>query len=215
MRYAITFWTQPDWQKESSVNPNFLIGAGAVAVLLIALGILGSLMAELESTRTELSRTEHKLEQSKGDVEEIRRQRACTRFWREALNTMNGIHRNRILWSRQLETLAFSVPESMTLAVLSVRALDDLVPTDNPDDTVRWYGTRYEVRFQGRVEDERASAIIRRFSQELPTVPGFRGLVEGVELSSESPLRQEVGPGKEFVLTSTYRLIDWREGKEQ
>ncbi len=195
------------------MNPNFLIASGVAVVVLIALGVLGGLKADLESSRFELSKYEHRIDQDKPEVDEIRRQRACIRFWEEVLEAVEAVHRNRIVWSRQLETLALSVPEKMTLSVLSVRNVDIPLPPTSGNSNVQRFGTRYEVRFQGWVEDASASSIIRRFSQGATEVPGFAGLLEGVELSSENPLGRGRGAGKEFVLTALYRTIDWQKGE--
>lgn len=195
------------------MNPNFLIASGAAVVVLVALGILGGLKADLEASRFELSKYEHQIDENKAEVEEIRRQRGCIRFWEEVLEAIEAVHRNRIVWSRQLETLALSVPEEMTLSVLSVRSADIPLPPDSGNSEVQRFGTRYEVRFQGWVEDARASSIIRRFSQGATEVPGFEGLLDGVELSSENPLGRGRGAGKEFVLTALYRTIDWQKGE--
>lgn len=198
------------------MNPNFIIASSIAVVVLIALGVLGGLKADLETSRFELSKYEHLIEQNKGEVKEIRRQRACVRFWGDTLTAVKNVHRNRILWSCQLEALALSVPDEMVLSILGVRTVDAALPQPAGEETRgQRFGTRYEVRFQGRVEDRRASSIIRSFSQQAPEVPGFAGRLEGIELSSESPLLGEAGPGKEFVLTALYKVIDWQKGGTQ
>ncbi|MFW5893769.1 MAG: hypothetical protein ACOCUY_01375 [Verrucomicrobiota bacterium] len=211
MKYSITFWPPPNWQREGSLNPKFLAAVGAVAFFLVMLGVVGGLKADLAMAESERSSLEFKLDDIAPDVEEVRRQRGCTRFWEGALEAVEGITGNRILWSRQLEALARTIPESMVLSRINAQSSSETLPQDADSSKLERTGTRYNLQLEGEVQHARASSIIGQFSDEAQEAPGFAGLIEKIELSRESPLDFKKGPGKEFSLTVIYQIIDWEK----
>lgn len=214
MRYVITFWAPPNWQRESSINPNFLVGIAALAFLLLGVAILAILNTNLENQIGKQLKLERALEEDETAVSEVRRQLACLRFWKHATTRLETFHKQRILWSRQLETLALTVPETMTLTMLSSRGTQQPLPARGESQRIIYFGLQYMVRFQGEVIGEDAGAIIRHFSQQFASVPGFKGVLEKVELREQVPLSNETIPGKQFRLRAWYRTIDWRgEGR--
>lgn len=213
MRYSITFWQAPNWQREGSLNPKFLAVVGVIAFLLIALGVFGGMKADLAAAESERANYEFRLEQISADVKEIRRQRGCIQIWEEALEAVEGVTRNRILWSRQLETLGRTIPESMILSQFRAQTSSARLPQEESNSEEERYGTRYKLQLEGRVQHARASSVIGRFSAEAQITPGFAELIEKIELSRENPLDSDLGPGKEFSLTALYRIIDWEKGE--
>lgn len=213
MRYDVSFWQSPDWQRESSMNPTFLVFIGLVGLTLVVLAVVGGLKSKLQAVKTEMTRLEIKGDESAGAIAEIQRQKACIRRWSEALKSLENINRNRLLWSRQLESFALSIPEDMRLSVLTIRNVE--VPLEPEEGSTAGkaatrYGTQYEMAFQGQVLGEQAGAIIRAFSRDIREAPGLGMYLERIRLSGETPLGDQEVAGKSFVLNGWYRPLDWQ-----
>jgi len=216
MLYDLNFWQEPDWQQESSVDPNFLIVVGfCVLVMLAGILLLFSLL-EVQSRRTDINNLEFAVEQKRPAATEVERQQACIQLWKRALASLEEQSQRRIVWCRQLAALQSLVPGSITLERVSLDTMNmkAVAPgTRNPaagrSVPQEISLTQYTMTITGVARGDNSEKLITAFSRALPTQSELSPYLTSVELTSVVPEPQtgeRQGPsGKEFVIICRYK----------
>jgi len=222
MRYDLNFWEEPNWRRESSVDPLFAVLVGGCLFILLALVLTAWLMVGLQVRKSELGVLELEVEEDTEAVEEVHRQMDCMRVWREALAEVDVRRRKRVVWSRQLNALQSLVPDAIVLRRLSL-SCTEVEEDDKKASAAKSRSgkgkkpptmlSNYELRIQGVAHATNAEALIATFSRVLPEHPELAPHLDTVELTSVTPDRKhrpgEGDPGKEFMIVCRYKPIKW------
>ena len=224
MQIELNFWNEPDWKRESTINPRFLAVAGLFFVIVILLGLFSWAWSMKQVREDTLNQLRLVNQQHMGAIREIERQQECIRFWRKVRRNLEVRGDKRIVWSQQLAALQRRVPERILLSKLHLRssrreAVDDQSRQasrssgETPAPTRPIYETRYQLTIRGRAYAENADKVIREFSRSLPRDPVLGAAVETVQLTDvavESTAEETDVPVKKFTIVCRYKPIRWK-----
>lgn len=118
--FKLNFWQEPDWRRESTINPNFLMVV-MVALCLIVAGWLVSSSYRLKNVTTDKLRnirSEHA--EVKDTAEKIQELRQLSSFWQSKQEELEDAKKRKLIMSRQLETLQSLVPPEIVLQSLRI-----------------------------------------------------------------------------------------------
>jgi Tfp pilus assembly protein PilN len=223
MAFDLNFWPEPDWQRESSVDPYFLLLLFLALLLSACVGAAAWGALAIQSRRGDLLRIEIAIGKMRRDAQEVQRQIDCVTLWEQNRRRLESGADSRFVWCRQLAAIQALVPESVTLTRLAVDSTEvraDLAPAEpgsaeggsrpagraSRDSTV----TRFVMTLAGVARGDNPETIITEFSRAIPAHPELRPLLSTVELTSvvtESRVGAGETPGKEFVVLCRYKPV--------
>jgi hypothetical protein len=232
MPYNLSFWSTPDWRRESSTDPKFLAAMGAALVVLAGLTALSWGYQGLQGKRRELATVTAQNKKIIEKAQDIERQIACSRRWQEILGKLECKGRARILCCRQLAALQALVPEAMVLQEVSFRsqrtemvtpvkpAAEALPEKEGESSSKRRAAPpkvtktpiiQCEMTVKGVVRGNEAEKTVTGFSRALERDAEIGPTLDYVKLRSVTPElgAEEKVPGKQFVILCRFKPVRW------
>lgn len=223
MLYDLNFWPEPDWEKESSLNPFLLLtlvfvtlGVGAMLVFAGAISRDQFLKRGREKVKDEIAELET-------EVLAVRKKTALIEVWQKAMQQLELREDHRVLWCRQLESLHQIVPPEMDISelALSSKRVD---PPPVPGAAKAGRGTipdqekgiAYRLVIKGGHFGEEADAMIARFANDLRTKGAIAEFVASPDMKitgDDTRGVEEETPGKRFEIICPYEPLYWKEPK--
>ncbi len=205
MAHNLTFWSPPDWRRESTVSPVF------VAVVVLSLFLVGTLAYASFVFTSKLSR-QFELDQitaQNGEIAaqagEVMEQQQKTKSWQDKVKLLRQESQLRVLWSRQLEALQELVPSNVTFSQMALRSEEMRItlPTRGPGgEKMEEIKTRYILTITGVAFGDNQQKSITDFAEKLPQHPEIGRYVQNRELRNISAGDAE--DGTRFTLVCTY-----------
>ena len=214
MQYDVNFWTEPDWRRESTISPLFLMFIVLSVFVLIGLTLTSITLGARANANADLKRLQAARDEIKDEAEQVRKQRKQARSWQAKHDMLQRLADRRIVWSRQLEALQAMVPPRMVFVSLACTA-DRVMATELGLATGRGakrdssgkkeeeqVALRYTLTINGRVRGENAQETVTSFSRQL------RGnAVTGSELESRELKNLSGETTKEGTPASTFTIV--------
>lgn len=215
--HDLSFWQEPDWKRESTLNPNFLMAV--IIALFIVAGIAMTTFANRARSQTSetLNNLKSQLETIKPTADELKAMQADIALWQGHLDTLSGNPDGTILWSRQLESLQRLVPPAIRLNKLEIRAeqVREKLPADSAAGRpmpVILIKTVYHLRLQGEAIGKDAQGIITDFAQAIASDSVIGDRLKNYEVQNITELRSssenEESLGKSFVFSCAYKEME-------
>ncbi len=222
MKHDINFWPPPDWSRESSLSPDFLMAV--MVAIAIVLSFLFYTLAENRRRQTESERLhiEVQVQNMAPQVERLTAMERESKQWGAMLDKLAERAEARIFWSRQLEALQKLTPPDIVLSSISVR--DESIPIEvEPPPEARQRGRRptpsfrYETGYSleitaiyigDSIEHEKSiSAFADRIGNS-QAVGRYLDSYGTRNIRDLAGTESELFPGgKSFVFTCTYQAI--------
>jgi len=120
--FDVNFWEVPDWRRESTLDPRFVV---FVAACLLTAAMLALLSVEFRRSmvlRSKILEVQARNERIQKDADLVRKMRADLQLWDSILEALEYKHRTRILWCRHLAAIARIVPPAVFLESLNLRS---------------------------------------------------------------------------------------------
>lgn len=218
-QYDLNFWPETDWERESSIDPRFLLAAFFCLQLLAIFGIYSYYSFRLGALKNELAGIEIADKAIVNNANAVKEKMACLQYWQEIEAKTRHKAESRMPLSAQLEAWALSTPPAVVLSAIDIRSQMAMVEADTAKAAGKGRGggkakvsrLQYAVTFQGVASGDNADDVISRLSRELPRHPGIAPWVDNVQLVSAQP--EAVGPGKtpakRFTLSAVYKPLEW------
>ena len=216
MHHDLNFWSEPNWRRESTINPVFLMviifglfavaGFAVTTVVLSGRGAVKEQLAELQAQNAEI--------EQKAEV--LRRYQTRMKTWQEYIALLEHLRAQRVLWSRQLEALQALVPETMTLRTLNLKGdrltveleEDEPPPKGKKKEPKTQMQMRYVLNISGIAEGARAQEIITEFSRQLSRDPVISRRLQSRELKNISGNVSREGKSVHtFTIVCTYEPV--------
>ena len=205
--HNISFWEEPDWRRESTLNPNFVMVVVAALFLVVGLGAVSFAYTSRHSVESELSGLQSQNSEIESLAENLRKQQQRRNEWRRVLDKLETKRDKRLLISRQLEALHRAVPPEIVLEGLEIRAESVEVP--GAEGKKEKEALRYVMSLSGVASGPRAQAAITGFANRLR--PGADSVIGARLLSSElkniSGGRNLGETNKNFTIVCTYKPV--------
>lgn len=224
MQYDLNFWPEPDWQRESSVDPYFLLVLFLALLMVVCVGLAAWNAMGIQHRRGELLALEIHIGKTARAAAEVQRQLDCLALWDQVTRRLEACASGRPVLCRQLAAIQSLVPEAVTLTRLSLDSVDSRAEGARPATPAPGEGaetrvrapkenvqTRYVMTITGVARGANAEQVITEFSRAIPMHADLRPLLSTVELTSvvtESRMSgrdEAAGPGKEFVIVCRYK----------
>jgi hypothetical protein len=98
----LSFWEVPDWGRESSLNPNFVMAVIILLFVVIGIGIYSMAYRKIVPLKEQEKTLKSALKDEKAFVDGIKKLEALETTWSEKLELLED-HRVPLYWSRQLQ----------------------------------------------------------------------------------------------------------------
>jgi len=209
--HNLSFWEEPDWRRESTLNPNFIMGVIIALFAIAGLGVVSFTYTSTVSLSGELSGMKVRNEEIASKAEKVKLQKERTRMWTEVLEKLENMRRKRLVLSRQLAALQAAVPSAIVLDSIGfhvVRVDAEMAPATTgakENETV----LRYGMSVSGSASGDNAQAAIVAFANRLR--PGADSVIGRRLLSSEL---KNISGGrgnqntKSFRIECTYKAVE-------
>ncbi len=219
MKYDINFWPMPDWQRESSINPNFIMAV--VIALLVVISIMHFTMAanQRRSTAANLADVRAQAESIGSEVELLQAMSEETELWGRKMELLDRKATRRIFWSRQMAALQQLTPDSVIFTNLAVRGqpLQVEIPAPPPPrgaprrpPTIERY-TVYNLHITAIATGEQSGRTITDYVNNIGNSQIVGEKLESYEIRNireASGIMGQLYPdAKSFVLHCTYERI--------
>ncbi len=215
--HNLSFWQEPDWKRESTLNPNFLMAV--IIALFVVASIAMTTFANRSRSHTleSLDNLKTQLESIKTAADELKAMQADIALWQGHLDTISGNSNESILWSRQLEALQRLVPAEIRLTNLEIRAeqVREKLPADSAAGRpmpVVLIKTVYHLRLQGEALGQDAQATITDFAQKIASDNVIGDRLKHYEVQNISEMRSSSenipSPGKTFVFSCVFKELE-------
>ena len=178
MQHDLNFWQEPDWKRESSISPVFLMMV-VVALFVLVGGAAASWAFHgrltLQNRLADLSARNARIEKEALAAKDHRRK---SEMWDRVLKQLDKRVAENLRWSLQLRALQELVPDDIrfdTLAVRTEQVLEHVAVQGKPGrDELR---LQYVMTINGRARGANAQKTIARFLENL--APGAHPLPDG------------------------------------
>ncbi len=218
MEYNINFWHPPNWQRESSINPKFVMVVIISIFLILSFSLYSIIENQRNSSAKELAILQEQVEQLKPQVEHLEHLKRETDRWTGMLNKLNEKSKHRIFWSRQLEALQQLTPDSITLGNLNVRneilRIETPVPRTGqgpPPPPKIEYKTVYHLHIDAIAHGQNINQEIADFAESIGHSKIIGEKLQGYEIRNISeysgPDRELYPEAQSFVLNCTYKPL--------
>lgn len=131
MRFDLSFWDEPNWTRESTLSPFFIMTAIAATFLVAGIALAAGAARELSVSRAQLEALNQQNNGLKASAAKAAKMKAQIDRWDKVLKTFDGLATKNLLWSCQLEALQKSVPDDVTLETMTVSGSRKGDTTDN------------------------------------------------------------------------------------
>lgn len=209
MQYNLSFWDEPNWKKESSIDPVFLISACAVALAVTAFGVWNwraginrSLESELNGLNAENAKLTPAYEKITAKQEELKK-------WEDILLEFKAIEEQRIVWSQQLQAIQGAIPETMILNKILIDAKSIIKKPKDPKKAklgAESVKSLYTLTLTGSCKEDvdlrEAKQLILSFVEYLPKASGLENYISKAEYDSSSS-------GRSFQINCDYYPVNW------
>ena len=118
--YNLSFWEAPNWQRESTFAPHFLLGVVVAASLLVGVALTSFSYRDKATVEVETKALQSGIESIDPRVKELLQLQRTLRLWETALKDFDDHTRARLSWSPQLAALQKLVPEHILFRSLSI-----------------------------------------------------------------------------------------------
>ena len=218
MQYDLNAWQTPDWRRESSLDPRFLIGVCCCLVLVGMLALISWRFRHLSALGARIGSVESKYGKIEAKAAEVNRQRACVLNWERILRGLRYKNRVRPLFCLQWAALQRLIPDSLTFSSVAFSSQQtQIVPEDGEKTSKEGRPKRItvivsELTLQGFARGPSASEDIAKFSRAIEQDPTWKSLLETARLdavaSAVNSANSTAGQ-KSFTIFCTYKPIRW------
>lgn len=218
--HNLSFWDEPDWRRESTLNPNFLMGVVIALFLIAALAVASIAYSSSSSLEGRLSALQAQNQRIADQAQEVRTQKEKLNLWNEVLARLEQMERQRFVISRQLEALYEAVAQSPEIQFETLEMHIETVQVEGAEGKGNGQGNgkgqketkvRYAMSLNGFATGEGAQQIITEFWKRLRPGGGeadsvIRRLMGNTELKGITGVGDE--NVKNFSIVCTYKPIE-------
>jgi hypothetical protein len=210
MEHNLSFWSEPDWRRESTVSPIFLAVIILSMFLLVALAFTSYVFSSRLATKSDYDRLVSENNKIVAQARVIKGYKSRIKQWQVYLDELDEREKKTIVWCRQFEALQTLVPNQIVLSQLALRSerikedpvIAGQVPTAGVVPKVK---TRYTLTILGVAYGENAQRVISQFSESLTRQPEIDRYLENRELRD---IRGgDPKTGTTFTIVCTYKPI--------
>lgn len=205
--FDLNFWQEPDWRRESTINPNFLMVVIVTLVLILAGWLITHTHRVKGMATEELGDIEAQHAEIKETAEEIKEFRQLTSFWQSKLEELQEEEKRKIIVSRQLEALQQLVPSEIIIQSFRLN-LNEVEVDNGSSDDEKEEKFQYRLDLTGTAGGENPQKIITDFAARLR--PGSDNMIgrnlqsyELKQISGESGRGE--GEEKKFTIECIYQ----------
>ncbi len=222
MTYNINFWSVPDWNRESSINPNFLMAVIVALFILVSFSwytVVEGRKRHFESEKQTLTQEVSGLAPQADRLAELKEK---TALWEEALSLLRRKGEQRIFWSRQLAGLQQLVPDHIVLTSLSIRDQTRRVEVPAAESMTRShtgetqeiveFRTVYTLHLEAVAEGENAEKKITDFARTIGNSRIIGELLTSYDIQNISQSEEREEDGK--TITPFYLTFEYQEFPE-
>lgn len=218
MQYDLNAWQTPDWRRESSLDPRFLIGVCCCLVLLAMLAVASWRFRQLTALGTRINSFGAKHNKIEAAAAEVSRQRACVQNWERILRGLQHKNRVRPLFCLQWAALQKLLPDSLTFSAVAFSSQQtQIVPENAPKPKGGGRPKRIavivgELTLRGFATGPSASDSIAKFSRAIEQDSTLGPLLETARLDAVASAvgnADSAAGQKSFTIFCTYKPIRW------
>ena len=118
--YDLNFWEEPDWSRESSINPLFSFVATLCLFIVIGLGLVFAEKGKLQTKINELDMVKQQNMPIKPKAEKTSTVKKEIADWQKAVDVYRQLDTKNFAWSSQLETIERLIPDQIIITSLSM-----------------------------------------------------------------------------------------------
>jgi Tfp pilus assembly protein PilN len=211
MVHDLSFWEGPDWRRESTFSPNFLMGAILCLFAVVALGVTSYQFTTKLRLKGRLAALEGDNKRVVQRAERIRALKSKIEMWDGHMAALQKREDGRIVWSRQFEALWSLVPDDLVFNQLALNSTETTEEVEKKvggrTAKIKIPKVRYTLTITGMARGEDAQRTITTFSDRLPLHPVIARHLESRELKQISDAR-EGGDRKSFTIMCTYKPLE-------
>lgn len=165
----------PDWRRESTLDPRFLMVVVIALFLIAGLGAVSFAYSAKSSAAKELAKVKANQTVIAEDAKELRAIRKQINLWNKALAKLEEKQRKRLILSRQLAELHRVIPDDVVLQGLEFHTekVDRKVKTANGEQAGKVF--RYAMSLSGSASGDDPQAAITLLANRLS--PGRDSLI--------------------------------------
>ena len=170
MVHDLSFWSEPDWRRESTLSPVFVMAVFLCLIALAGIAYTSVVFSGKISRTYALGKLEAGNERIKRQAFKVKAARAELAMWRENRAALTELEAERVIWSRQLDALRRIIPDPVTLKLIACRLERVSVAAATPD-TPPVPQRRYVVTMNGVAQGKEAYRAIPAFADRLQRDP--------------------------------------------
>lgn len=146
--YDLNFWEEPDWSRESSVNPVFIFVTTVSVLVVVALALVTAENRKLQAKVSELQTINVQNAPLKPKAAQSVKLKKQVDEWERAVKYYDELAYKNFAWSSQLEKIQRLIPDNIliTSIKMSTRRADDTMCSQNKYPLPAWAAT---VSLQG------------------------------------------------------------------
>lgn len=181
----LSFWKVPDWKKESSLNPNFLMVVIAALFVLSGVTVCSFAYRAHLPVKEDVDELEKKISSREDKVSEVKR---FKKHNQQIVAKLKSLKENRkaIVWSPQLASFARNLPENIVFRRLTIKAermtVERTITVDGKKQSQQISKTRYRFRITGRSRGDNGREDLTAFSQKIQDSPPMGKILQKVEI---------------------------------
>lgn len=118
----LSFWEVPDWGRESSLNPNFVMAVIILLFIVIGIGIYSMAYRKIVPLKEQENTLKSALKDEKAFIDGIKKLEALETTWNEKLELLDN-HQVPLYWSRQLQAYQDVIANDIS-EVLMISSMD-------------------------------------------------------------------------------------------
>lgn len=220
--HDLNFWMEPDWKRESTLNPNFLMTVIIALFVVAGVGLATFANRAKAAAEDTLNQVNAQLQSVQHTASTLKQMQSEIVLWQGHLETLKGDTGETIFWSRQLEEIQALTPPEIQLNNLEIRgeSVREKLPANTAagrPQPVIVTRTVYHLRIRGeaRVEVGATSnpqAIITQFADTIAANPVIGDRLKHYEIQNITELRSnenDTGPvGRSFVFSCSYKEME-------
>ncbi|MFA4944972.1 MAG: hypothetical protein WC789_09765 [Lentisphaeria bacterium] len=222
MQYDLNFWTEPDWVRESSMDPRFLLASVLLMEVVLLAGIFSLFHNRQEAHAGRLAQAETENLKFAAATADLERMVACTEYWQGIEAKTAARAERRLPVSLLLAAWAEATPSDVFFTNLSLRSVPIWV--EPPVAAGASGGTAakakresrllYDITCQTVALGTNAMPKLTDFSRTILLNPAIAYWVEARSVSLAGGLQPEAQvwkgmPGARTTVVAKFKPLDW------
>jgi len=165
--YDLSFWERPDWQRESTINPTFLMTVAIALCLLIGFAAVSMSYQSLASVKEDLKSAKAGSQGLTAKAQRLKELQKQSNTWEKKLEKLETEKNRKIVISRQLEALQKLVPDDIILDSLNLnlKTIEEKIKKGNAKKVK--INFQYEMTLSGVAGGKMPQAVITEFAGKL------------------------------------------------